>query len=409
MVADRPYEVDGKPYFFTSSGALAGAGWQKIVESYYSSDGTAHSYTYWFYTDAYGVVQTGWKKIDGKWYYFSPDGGVMASDGRYTIDGKKYYFNASGAMQTGWIKDTGSYESGAYKESWTDWYYANGSGVLQSGWQTIGGKKYYFDPDSYYMYADGVYYASVSDGESHDTAPFFFTASGALAGAGWQSIKYTDNGVSRTVWFYTNADGTAVTGWKKIGGTWYYFNSYMYADGLYKIDGQWEYFQPSGAWAAAGAANGWQRSGENMRYKENGSYVKGWKKIGGSWYYFDSSGNMKTGWVSSGGKWYYMSSSGAMLADTWIYDGGKCYLLDKDGVWVTKTGWVKKSGSYKDSAYDETWTDWYYVESGGTLAEGLRTISGKLYFFDPEMLTNTSQEVDGVEYYFDANGVGHIQ
>ena len=43
------------------------------------------------------------------------------------------------------------------------------------------------------------------------------------------------------------------------------------------------------------------------------------------------------------------------------------------------------------------------------LAEGLRTIGGKLYFFDPEMLTDDYVTVDGVEYYFDANGYGHIQ
>ena len=408
MVADRPYQVDGTRYYFTASGALAGAGWQKRVDNGYYSDGTAYSDTYWYYTDAAGIVQNGWKKIDGKWYYFSPEGGVMASGGRRLIDGKWYYFNASGAMQTGWIKDAGGYEDGGYKESWTDWYYANGSGVLQTGWQTIGGKTYYFDLTGCYMYADGVYYASVSDGEYHDTAPFFFTASGALAGAGWQSVKVTDNGVSRTFWFYTNADGTPVTGWKKIGGTWYYFNTVMYADGLFVVDGKSEYFQPSGAWAAAGAASGWQRSGEDMRYKENGKLVTGWKKIGGNWYYFDSSGNMKTGWVSSGGKWYYMSTSGAMQTDAVVSDHGNSYLLDKDGVWVTKTGWVKKSGSYKDSNYEESWTDWYYVESGGVLARGLRTIGGKLYYFGPSMLTNTYQEVDGVKYYFDANGVGQI-
>ena len=69
---------------------------------------------------------------------------------------------------------------------------------------------------------------------------------------------------------------------------------------------------------------------------------------------------------------------------------------------------MKQTGSFKNSAFDETWTDWYYVESGGVLAEGLRTISGKRYYFKPYMATNEYITVDSVEYYFDKDGIGHV-
>lgn len=39
---------------------------------------------------------TGWRKIDGKQYYFHEDG-VMAT-GWITIDGKSYYLNEDGSL-----------------------------------------------------------------------------------------------------------------------------------------------------------------------------------------------------------------------------------------------------------------------------------------------------------------------
>ncbi len=53
----------------------------------------------WFYLDADGSMVTGWKQIDGAWYYFNPvsDGtkGVMVTDS--DIDG--YHVGSDGKMQ----------------------------------------------------------------------------------------------------------------------------------------------------------------------------------------------------------------------------------------------------------------------------------------------------------------------
>ena len=44
----------------------------------------------------------------------------------------------------------------------------------------------------------------------------------------------------------------------------------------------------------------------------------GWKFIGGKWYYLNGSGQMLTGWQWIGGKWYYLYADGSMAANTRI-------------------------------------------------------------------------------------------
>ncbi|MCR5049226.1 MAG: hypothetical protein K6A37_09760 [Saccharofermentans sp.] len=159
------------------------------------------------------------------------------------------------------------------------------------------------------------------------------------------------------LWIYLE-DGAAVSGWRKIGGSWYYFkpavdqwdtSKCFMLTGWQELDGSWYYFKSSGA-----MATGWQKIGSSWYYfKSGGAMINpGWQKIGSSWYYFKSSGAMATGWQKISNKWYYFASSGAM-----------------------KTGWMK-SGS-----------KWYYFESSGA------------------MLANCSRKIGSKTYRFDANGV----
>ncbi len=98
----------------------------------------------------YDVLEltAGWKKTDGKWYFFDQDG----------------------TPKTGWLLDNGS------------WYYLDGSGVMLTGWQLIDGDWYYFRPGGamavgwvewkgnwYYLYSSGVMAASTTiDGYTVD-------------------------------------------------------------------------------------------------------------------------------------------------------------------------------------------------------------------------------------------------
>ena len=86
----------------------------------------------WNYTEGVNLA-TGWRLIDGKWYYFNNQG--IMQTGWLRLTGNWYYLASSGVMHTGWLQDGGK------------WYYMQSSGVMHTGWLEDGGKKYYMLPD----------------------------------------------------------------------------------------------------------------------------------------------------------------------------------------------------------------------------------------------------------------------
>ena len=75
---------------------------------------------------------TGWKQLDGKWYFFNAEG--VSQKWWVKDNGTWYYLNGSGEMQTGWLQDNGT------------WYYLEASGALKvSQWFKVNGKWYYVD------------------------------------------------------------------------------------------------------------------------------------------------------------------------------------------------------------------------------------------------------------------------
>ncbi|MBR5266629.1 MAG: N-acetylmuramoyl-L-alanine amidase family protein [Lachnospiraceae bacterium] len=124
---------------------------------------------------ASGIIQVGWIKNDGKWYFRYPDGTYLR-DSWGKIDGKWYLFNNTGEMLTGWQSVNNV------------WYYLNSSGDMFTGWLWDNNTWYYLNPD------------------------------GSMK-TGW----LIDNGKT----YYLNPGGAMLTGWQEIGGLYYYF----YADG----------------------------------------------------------------------------------------------------------------------------------------------------------------------------------
>lgn len=72
----------------------------------------------------------------------------------------------------------------------------------------------------------------------------------------------------------------------------------------------------------------------NWSYTEGYSYATGWRQIGGAWYFFDNIGQMITGWIKSGDSWYYADLSGVMQTGV-IQVEGKIYLFSENGAMQT--------------------------------------------------------------------------
>ena len=133
--------------------------------------------------------EKGWKKEDGKWYYYKYGKKVT---GWQVIDDVKYYFDKDGVMQTGWIVDG------------KDKYYCKTNGAVATEWQKVEDKWYYFS-------ADGVMYSSdwIKDGK------WYYVGDDGAMVTGW--LDYNGHR------YYLDASGAMVTGWKRVGREWYYF------------------------------------------------------------------------------------------------------------------------------------------------------------------------------------------
>ena len=82
-------------------------------------------------TDSYNVVKDQWVQEEDGWKYYASNKAVT---GWKQIEGKWYFFNAEGVSQKWWVQDNGT------------WYYLNGSGAMKaSQWFEVDGKWYYVD------------------------------------------------------------------------------------------------------------------------------------------------------------------------------------------------------------------------------------------------------------------------
>ncbi|MGN0355219.1 MAG: N-acetylmuramoyl-L-alanine amidase family protein [Muricoprocola sp.] len=145
LYKNKWFEVDGKRYFATSTGAVA-TGLTKINDDKYYFLSTGESYY-------------GWKQIGSKKYYFLSTTRAAIKNQIYTFkNGKAYYFNVNGVMRTGWrkVNDQYYYFNEDMKTGWLtigeNTYYliksASRKGQRATGLFSVSGKMYYFDPST---------------------------------------------------------------------------------------------------------------------------------------------------------------------------------------------------------------------------------------------------------------------
>ena len=287
----------------------------------------------WRHFDQAGLLELGWKWINGNWYYLEPATGNMQT-GLKNINGNVYYLNNSGAMVTGWQRVNNDWyyfqNNGAALTGWQfingHWYYFTSQGVAETNWQWIGNHKYYFDLDNAW---------ALTNWQNLSGNWYYFDLNNAWMDTNWQWI---DNN-----WFYFNPSyGQMMTGLQNIGNSLYFLNtqhdgSYgAMRTGWWNINNNWYFFYNNGT-----ATKGWFQSGAGNWYYfgNDGKALTGWQKVNGKWYYFDASGSALIGWQKINGHYYHFKNNGeADTGDVYLTNNGqsKLYHFDEQNAWLTE-------------------------------------------------------------------------
>ena len=244
--------------------------------------------------------------------------------------------------------------------------------AVEGTWVQSGGRWWY-------EYEDGTYPRDeiVTIGDK----AYAFDADGWMV-SGWARVAdgqwrfFEDSGAMRTgwlayggSWYYLDpSSGAMAVDWFKVdGATWYYADdSGAMQTGWLHTGGAWYYLEPSGA-----MATGWKMVGGAWYYLDgSGAMRTGWAEVGGNWYRLEDSGAMATGWKSVGGTWYYLADGGAM-ATGWRYVGGDWYRFAESG--AMQTGWVELGGTWyclgeSGAMEHDRWIGDYYVLATGAMA-----------------------------------------
>ena len=345
--------IDGVQYAFNSSGEL-------IVSDTILSDGVN------YYCDAEGrmteMPNNQWYKGEnGNWYYVQD--GTLLKNCTVQIGETWYQFGSVGIMQTSGlnVNADGSLCVNTWVYDGTYWHYYGADGqAYQFGLYEIAGAKYYFKSGK----------MVVSDIVNVNDQMYVADANGYLTQVpktGWILIGND--------YYYLEDGNRIIMDIKKINGVYYGFDS----SGKLLTDGKEHEFAPNKIYRS---------------HADGSLYVSQWyQDKNGSWYYYGEDAKRVEGEVKINGIPYLFNSSGILKVNGVVKITGKYYLADENGIPVKTSGWILKNGS------------WYYVQSDGSLYQGILEDGGYTYYMNPRMVTNSEREVIGDRIYnIDANG-----
>jgi glucan-binding YG repeat protein len=153
----------------------------------------------------YGLLKTGFftHPDTGKKYYFEPTGACPCKmhTGWLKINNDKYYFKSSGVMQTGWLTLKGN-----------KYYLDKKSGKMQTGYTKVGSDHYYFDTSNGKMKKNTAI-------KVNGNLRYFYSSGKAVKKKGWFT------GSDKKKRYCVSTYGTVATGKKKIGSSYYLFDT----------------------------------------------------------------------------------------------------------------------------------------------------------------------------------------
>ena len=232
--------------------------------------------------------KTGWKKIDGYWYFFENDGTMATST--WKKDSKGWcYLGSDGRMVTNdWAPDS-------------------------KGWCWIGENGYMVEKTKWIQYDGGWYYIEkgyrVQNSWRKDSKGWCYLGpEGRMVTNDW--VKDSKG------WCWIGSAGYMVekTQWLKVGDDWYYIQK------GYRIQSKW--MKDSKGWC-------WLQSDGRM-------LTNGWAKDSKGWCWIADNGYMPeiTDWVNYNGNTYYIIKGYRVDNKTIMIDGVK-YIFDADGKLVS--------------------------------------------------------------------------
>ena len=352
-----------------------------------------------YYVDEQGVRVEGSRTIDGKQVYFRYDGRQVfdnfGDDGYfYGQDGNRVNLGTNRYVQ---IKD--------------NWYYIGNDGKILTDEQTIDGAHVYFGYKGIQVKGDFDYNKQFHDKDSgnlvtnrfvtvKDKTYFIGADSKAIKGATViDNIEYFfDKETGAQVKgnfaindkYYDGVTGALVTNsYVQVGKDWYYVgNDGKPLKGSQTINNVPVYFDPYGGRQAKGV-------------------------FGDDGYFYDKDSGAKVDlgtsrYVQVNDNWYYVNAEGKILKGEQTIDGVQVHFDTKTGQQI-KGGFTDKDGKLviKEKYYlSGTPMRYYDKDSGALVKNQYFNHNGKWYYADAEgNILKGSQTIDGVDVYFDYNGV----
>ena len=361
----------------------------------------------WQYIQEDGQAATGLITIDGTPYRFSPDG--FLETGWQSIGGKRYYYDPElGTPQYGWVSYRGSRYYVTEEQGKLTGFQSNLDGTAEQD------HPYYFSVDSgqlqlhHFQDAEGNWYYADDDGVVQtgtvliDGVPYQFDAQGVQT-IGWVTID-------QATYYYAPEDGTARLGWLEQDGVYYYLTAEhglekgeQLIDGIpYPLDAESGALQ-TGFYTA--------QDGATRYYQADGTVATGFLQLEDAKYYFKQDGTMWTGWLKQGETAFFFGEDGKACLG-WQQIDGATYYFDSDGCAVS--GWQTLDGQRYHFGNDHTMTTgmhqiggaFYCFSEDGLLQTGWQTDQGNWYYFqeDGTRIATGWQTIDAEQYYFFGTG-----
>ena len=337
--------IDGKQVYFEFNG--------KQVFDNFGDDG-------YFYDQDGNRVDLGtnrYVQIKGNWYYVGKDGAILKY--AQTIDGAHVYFGYNG------IQVKGDFD---YKMQFHD---KDSGNLVTNRFVTVKDKTYFIGADS-----KAIKGATVIDNVEY----FFDKESGAQVKGDFASNDK----------YYDGVTGALVTNsYVQVGKNWYYVgNDGKPLKGSQTINNVPVYFDPYGGRQAKGI-------------------------FGNDGYFYDKDSGAKVDlgtnrYVQVNDNWYYVNAEGKILKGDQIIDGVQVNFNPYNGI-QTKGELVDSNGRVISEENYNTYEapSKFYDKNSGALVKGQYfSHDGKWYYADAEgNILKGSQTIDGVDVYFDDDGV----